>query len=178
MASSHIARITAGGVSDRRIAHSLYGVCNTDSGTAAKTVSLYTGSSTTMDGTWTAADLFHGLTVKVRFVSANSVSNPTLNVNGTGAKPIYRYGTTTATSAVINSWTAGEIITFTYDTLLNSSGCWVIDHGYRLGNDNTFDRILLNSNAIKAASTAIVAANIIVADSDGLYKSIIVPSVL
>jgi len=71
MASSHVARITAGGVSDRRIAHSLYGYCTTASTVAAKTVSLYTGSGTTADGTWAAADLFPGLTIKVNFYQKN-----------------------------------------------------------------------------------------------------------
>lgn len=137
MASSHIARITAGGVSDRRIAHSLYGYCTTAAATAAKTVNLYTGSSTTADGTWAAADLFHGLTIKVRFQYSNTVANPTLNVNGTGAKTIYRYGTTAPSTTTITSWYAQEVATFTYDTLLASTGCWVMSSGYRLGNDNT-----------------------------------------
>ena len=129
MASSHIARITAGGVSDRRIAHSLYGYCTTAANTAAKTVSLYTGSGTTADGTWAAADLFHGLTITVRFQYSNTASSPTLNVNGTGAKDIYRYGTTAPGTDEASSWKAQEIITFIYDVLLNPSGCWVMSRG-------------------------------------------------
>lgn len=129
MASSHIARITAGGVSDRRIAHSLYGYCTTAANTAAKVVNLYTGSSTTADGTWSANDLFDGLSIKVRFQYSNTASSPTLNVNGTGAKAIYRYGTTKPGNTTSDSWKEQEIVTLTYDTLLNSSGCWVIEKG-------------------------------------------------
>ncbi len=125
MASSHVALITAGGTSNRRIASSLYGVCSTAAATAAKAVTLYTGNSTTGDGTWAAGDLFHGLTITVRFQYANTATNPTLNVNGTGAKPMYRYGTTVSGASAALSWQAQGVVTFTYDTLLNSSGCWV-----------------------------------------------------
>lgn len=105
MASSHIARVTAGGVSDRRIAHSLYGYCTTAAGTAAKSVSLYTGASTTTDGTWSSNDLFNGLTISVRFKYSNIASSSvTLNVNGSGAKNIYRYGTTPASTNTATSW--------------------------------------------------------------------------
>ena len=105
MASSHIARVTAGGVSDRRIAHSLYGYCTTAQTTAAKEVSLYTGASTTADGTWSLDDLFNGLTISVRFKYSNtSSSTVTLNVNGSGAKPIYRYGTNSVGAITATSW--------------------------------------------------------------------------
>lgn len=125
MASTHVSLITAGGTSNRRIASSLYGYCTTAAATVAKTVSLYTGNGTTADGTWAAGDLFHGLTITVRFQYANTATNPTLNVNGTGAKPMYRYGTTVSGASAALSWQAQGIVTFTYDTLLNSSGCWV-----------------------------------------------------
>lgn len=125
MASSHVSLITAGGTANRRIASSLYGYCTTAAATVAKTVSLYTGHGTTADGTWAAGDLFHGLTITVRFQYANTATNPTLNVNGTGAKPMYRYGTTVSGASAALSWNAQGVVTFTYDTLLNASGCWV-----------------------------------------------------
>lgn len=129
MASTHVSLITAGGTANRRIASSLYGYCTTAAATAAKTVSLYTGNGTTADGTWAAGDLFHGLTITVRFQYANGVASPTLNVNGTGAKPIYKYGTTTPSTSANGSWQANGVVSFTYDTLLNASGCWVMnDH--------------------------------------------------
>lgn len=126
MASTHVSLISAGGTNNRRIASSIYGYCTTAAATAAKTVSLYTGNGTTADGTWAAADLFHGLTISVRFQYANGVASPTLNVNGTGDKPIYRYGTTAPSTSAATSWTAQAVVDFTYDTLLNTSGCWVM----------------------------------------------------
>lgn len=129
MASTHVSLITAGGTSNRRIASSIYGYCTTGASTVAKTVSLYTGNSTTTDGTWTSSDLFHGLTITVRFQYSNTATNPTLNVNGTGAKRIYKYGTTSPGTTATTSWQANSVISLTYDTLLNSSGCWVMnDH--------------------------------------------------
>ena len=121
MASTHVSLISAGGTTNRRIASSIYGYCTTAAGTAAKTVSLYTGNGTTADGTWAAADLFHGLTITVRFQYSNSVASPTLNVNGTGAKPIYRYGTTAPSTSAASSWRAQAVVDFTYDTLLNTT---------------------------------------------------------
>lgn len=126
MASSHIARVTAGGVSDRRIAHSLYGKCNTLASTVAKVVNVYTGSGTTADGTWAAADLFHGLMITVKFENSNTAENPTLNVNSSGAKPIYLYGTQTPGNTPETSWQQEQVISFVYDTELNASGCWVM----------------------------------------------------
>lgn len=54
-----------------------YAICYTAGGTTAKTVSL------------TGFKLYAGARVTVRFNYANSAVNPTLNVNSTGAKPIY-----------------------------------------------------------------------------------------
>ena len=57
-----------------------YGVCSTASGTAAKEVSI------------TDFVLKKNCMVSVRFQNAINESNPTLNVNSTGAKPIYYKG--------------------------------------------------------------------------------------
>ena len=129
MASTHVALVTAGGTANRRIASSLYGYCQTAASTVAKTVSLYTGNSTTTDGTWAAGNLFHGLTITVRFRYSNTAANPTLNVNSTGAKRIYKYGTTSPGNTASTSWQANSVISLTYDKLLDLSGCWVMnDH--------------------------------------------------
>ncbi len=68
-----------------------YGVCSTAAATAAKTVSI-TGFSLTT-----------GASIAVRFTNANTSTNPTLNVNGTGAKPVY------------GTWQAGDVVPFIYD---------------------------------------------------------------
>lgn len=57
-----------------------YGVCSTAAATATKTVSC------------TGFSLVTGAEITVKFTVTNTASSPTLNVNGTGAKPIYYRG--------------------------------------------------------------------------------------
>lgn len=78
-----------------------YAACATAGATAAKVVTLGTDLT-----------LAPGATVVVRFNSANTAENPTLNVNGTGAFPIVAYGSTASASG---AWAAGETVTFVYD---------------------------------------------------------------
>ena len=59
-----------------------YGECTVGSTTAAKTVSVTTGTFS----------LEAGARVSVKFKYANSANNPTLNVNSTGAKNIFHAG--------------------------------------------------------------------------------------
>ena len=81
-----------------------YGYCQTAADTAAKTVTI------------PGFSLVTGVTIFVKFQYANSASNPTLNVNGTGAKALYRYGTTRkSTTAGTNGWQAGAVLCLTYD---------------------------------------------------------------
>lgn len=53
------------------------GTCSTASATAEKAVTL------------SGFVLATGVTIQVTFTNANTATTPTLNVNGTGAKPIY-----------------------------------------------------------------------------------------
>ena len=80
------------------IAH--YGACATAAGTAAKVVTL------------AGFTLVTGARISVTFTNANTAANPTLNVNGTGAKPIAKYG---ATAADANAWVAGAVVELVYD---------------------------------------------------------------
>lgn len=81
-----------------------YGVCSTAADTVAKEVTVDNFS------------LEEGATVIVKFTYANSIASPTLNVNGTGAKPIYRYETTAAsTDTSTTGWRAGAVQLFVYD---------------------------------------------------------------
>ena len=57
-----------------------YGTCSTAAATAAKVVAC------------TGFTLATGATIKVKFTVTNTAANPTLNVNNTGAKPIYYRG--------------------------------------------------------------------------------------
>ncbi len=76
-----------------------YAASSTGASTAAKAATI--GNDFTL-GT--------GARVTVKFTNANTASNPTLNVNSTGAKSIMAYGTTNAVT-----WDAGQAVEFVYD---------------------------------------------------------------
>lgn len=138
-----IAKINAGG-SNHLIASSAYGICSTAAATAAKTVNF------TDDQAFT---LIQGTTIHVRFTNTNSANNPTLNVKGTGAKPIHRIGGTVPGTLPATSWVAGEVVSFTYDTTQVSSGCWIMNHGHKYAAATT-------SVGSASAGTAIAADDI------------------
>ena len=104
-------------------AHNYYGVCTTAAATAAKTVEIE------------GFELVVGAMVIVKFDNANSASNPTLNVSGTGAKPMYRYGTTAiSTGTTTTGWYADSIQLFVYD----GTG-WIRDYW----NNTTYSNVSL-----------------------------------
>ena len=82
----------------------LYGTCATAQDTAAKVA--------TVNG---VTELTTGLTIHVRFSAANTIANPTLNVNSLGAVAIKRYGTTAPSTSAASSWNAGAVLSLTYD---------------------------------------------------------------
>ena len=101
-----------------------YGICETAADVADKVV--------TVDGSFI---LKEGAFIIVRFLNANSIAAPTLNVNGSGAKPMYRYGTTTmSTGTTTTGWVAGAIQMFTY----NGEG-WIRDYW----NNTTYSNVSL-----------------------------------
>ena len=121
------------------IKYNYYGVCSTAAGTAAKTV--------TVDNSF---KLVTGVSVTIKFSDKNSASNPTLNVNGTGAKPLYRYGTTVVSTATTTSgWIAGSVQTFTYD----GTG-WVRDYW----NNTTYSNASLGQGYGVCSTAAATAA--------------------
>lgn len=77
----------------------LYATSSTGGSTAAKVATLSAGT----------LNLKAGTTVAVRFTYGNTANNPTLNINGTGAKPIYTQGVRYA------YWSNGASVLFTYD---------------------------------------------------------------
>ena len=110
-----VTKINAGSTT-HLIASSAYGTCTTAAETAAKVVTLSNFDTLTA-----------GMTIHVRFTNSNTASSPTLNVNSTGAKTIYAYGTTAPGTSVNSSWQAGAVVSFTYNTDNNSNGCWVMN---------------------------------------------------
>ena len=97
-----VAQVTIGSTT-KQVASKAYGLCETAAGTAAKTVEM------------TGFSLEKGITIHVKFTNTNTVANPTLNVNSQGAKAIMRYGTTAPSTSVGTSWSAGSVVSFTYD---------------------------------------------------------------
>ena len=83
-----------------------YGTCNTASNAAAKVVTLVDA---------TGFELVPGTVAIVKFNYTNTASNPTLNINSTGAKSIMRQNTTPMNSSGIDAWAAGSIVVFVYD---------------------------------------------------------------
>lgn len=77
-----------------------YGTCDTAAATAAKVVAL--------DG----FVLTVGARIAVRFTYTNTASSPTLNVNGTGAIAITKYGTTALSTYM---WYPNAVVEFVYD---------------------------------------------------------------
>lgn len=97
------------GSTNYNIASTAYATCATEAATAAK-VAYIEGAEATSGFT-----LLTGTTIHVKFTNTNTAANPTLNVNGTGAKAIMRYGTTAVSTSVYTSWQAGAIVSLTYD---------------------------------------------------------------
>ena len=126
-----------------------YAVCDTAAATAAKVV--------TVDDTF---ELVTGAQVTIKFTYANSVASPTLNVNGTGAKPIYRYGTTAvSTGTTTSGWIAGTVQTFTYD----GKG-WVRDYW----NNTTYSNASLGSGYGTCTTAAATVAKVVTLSSYSL----------
>lgn len=76
-----------------------YGACSTAAGTAAKTVSL------------TNFTLATGARITIKFTVTNTAASPTLNVNGTGAKPIVYRGSAISAGYLA----ANRVYEFVYD---------------------------------------------------------------
>ena len=94
--------------------YSNYAVCSTAVGTAAKTASV------------AGFRLDTGKTVVVKFANTNTAANPTLNISGTGAKPITFQG-----SAIRAEYLrAGGIYQLVYD-----GAHWEAEIGFQLAED-------------------------------------------
>ena len=118
-------------------ASTAYGICNTEANNANKVVEM------------TGFTLIEGTTVHIKFTHNNTVANPTLNINGTGAKPIVQYGTTVAgTTDSTSGWYAGAILALTYD-----GTDWIRDQGFNTNNTYTITSVWCNTKAATAAKT-------------------------
>lgn len=114
----YVGKVATGG-STYLVGSTLYGTCSTAATTANKVV--------------TCADfnaLIPGVTIHVKFTYGNSAESATINVNSTGQKPLCKYGSTQVGSATGDAWSAGAILSLTYD-----GTSWVInDATYPISN--------------------------------------------
>ena len=78
----------------------IYGECSTAAGTAAKAVTLITGHN---------FELSKGVQAVIKFTNTNTATNPTLNINNSGAKPLMFNG------AAATNIEANSIYTVVYD---------------------------------------------------------------
>lgn len=96
------------------IAATAYTTCSTAAGTPAKVISL------------SGLVIQEGVTIHVKFAEGNTASNPTLTIDGalsstrtdasTTAIAIMSHGTTRVGITIgVNSWSAGEVVSLTYD---------------------------------------------------------------
>lgn len=134
-----IAKVTAGG-GTHLIASSCYGECSTAADTADKVATIQDSQTFT---------LIKGTTVHIKMANTNSIANPTLNVNSTGAIAIKRYGTTAPSTNANSSWNAGSVISFTYDGTY-----WQMNDFGLKGNDNTIPAAYCSTAAATAAKIA------------------------
>lgn len=103
-----------------------YATCSTAAGTAAKVATVVGNTN------WT---LSAGSTISILFSNTNTAQNPTLNVNGTGAKNIYYENAQITTSNLGYAGTTKRVMTFVYDGTQYHFSAWGYD-----GNTNTYVR--------------------------------------
>lgn len=110
-----------------------YGTCTTAAATAAKVV--------TADRDFV---LETGAAIDVKFSYANSAASPTLNVGGTGAKYIKKYGNTAPNTY---QWYAGAMVRFVYD------GTYWIMEGGTIATTTYYGATKLNSSTSSTSTT-------------------------
>lgn len=133
--------ILASKYTDDTLVKAKYGTCSSDADVANKVVTL------------TGFELYKGARITVFFAHSNTADNPTLNVNGTGAIPIYAKG------AVITStyyWRYTDIVDFVYD---NSHWEMIVQNQreifMRLTNGGADQGIYLNNGKVYVNATYI-----------------------
>lgn len=99
-------QLMAQGTQSAQIAGNYYGTCDTASATANKVVTVPASENFVLQ---------IGDIVGVRFTNTNTANNPTLNVNNSGAKPIYYNDDAVHTSNLWAGGEAGRDTVFMYD---------------------------------------------------------------
>ena len=134
-----------------------FGTCSTAAGTAAKTAGITSGTFS----------LEAGAMVAVKFSATNTASNPTINIDGTGAKNVYVNGSQITTGANIGLLTGAVILIYDgtqyhlvgnyYDS--NSTDFAPVDHSstattYGLGTTSKYGHMMLVTGDMNGKSNA------------------------
>lgn len=150
MADNYIGLVTAGGNENMPIGASLYGTCSTAAGTAQKDVTLSALNR-----------IFDGLTVHIKFTTANTSAAPTLKFSGmpsdAAAIAIKNYGVGSSVA-----WAAGALISFTYD-----GTNWVMNDN---NNTGTVTGVTINATspvAVNSTSAITTSGTRTISLSDG-----------
>lgn len=132
-----------------------YGTCSTAAATAAKVVAVSNNTN------WA---LTAGSIITILFSNTNTAENPTLNVNGTGAKAIKYCGSTVATSNLNYGGYKNRPQVFMYD----GTSYHFISWGYESGNTNT----LLRTYKDESSTYPILASRTAASSWDATYESV------
>ncbi|MCR2050380.1 hypothetical protein NSB25_24360 [Acetatifactor muris] len=133
-----------------------YATCSTAAATVAKTISL------------TGFVLSVGATVKVKFTVTNTATNPTLNVNSTGAVPIYYCG-----SAISPGYLeANRIYEFVYNgAQYELVGDLNTDTKNTTGSTNNNSKLFIIGATVQSSNTQTYSRNSTYIGSDGCLYS-------
>lgn len=155
-----------------------YGTCSTAAATAAKTVTIKSNNSGAGNNAPFVLEV--GAIIAIKFTVTNTATNPTLNVNGTGAKAIYYRGSAIAkgnlaanrTYQFVYNGTQWEFVgdidtntntdTKTRQTLASGDTNRPLLMAYSSNTDTTssIDNVCYRNNSIYAnPSTGIISAN-------------------
>lgn len=132
-----------------------YGTCGTARATKDKVCN-------DIDSTF---QLYTGVLIFVKFTNTNSIANPTLNVNGTGAIAIKRYGTTAPSTSATTSWNVGTIFGLMYDGTYWMLISWL--------NNNTTYSLIADTDIINSGHTTarLISGQRFKQGLDGYFKT-------
>lgn len=116
-----------------------YGTCSTAAATAAKVVTLADSTGWSLD---------EGVIIGVKFTATNTASNPTLNVNSSGAKSVYYNSSVVTTSNLNKVGYANRITYFMYD---GTNWVWM---GWSVDDNTTYSSMTVAEYEAGTGTTA------------------------
>lgn len=133
-----------------------YGTCSTAAATAAKVI--------TISGTPTNWSLNAGSRITIKFSATNTASNPTFNVNGTGAKSVWYNTAVITTSKLSYAGYANRPMDFVYD------GTQYVFTGWSVDSDSTYSNASLGQGYGTCSTAAATVAKVVSLSSYSLVK--------